>query len=109
MASTLTATFETRREAELVIERLVQEFAVDRKAITVGPEGYQNTVGTSLSGGDENAGDPGEEARDDAPLEGRIQVSVDLGDRTDGDAVRSAFSEFGGERVGKRQGLERSE
>ena len=97
MASTLTATFETRREAELVIERLVQEFSVDRKAITVGPEGDRNSVGVSPSGGDENA--PGEDARDDAPLEGRIQVSVDLGDRTDAAAVRSAFSEFGGERA----------
>jgi len=98
MASTLTATFETRREAELTIERLVQEFKVDRKAITVGPEGDRNSVGTSLAGGDENAGDPSEAARDDAPLEGRILISVDLGDRSDGDAVRSAFAEFGGER-----------
>ena len=97
MASTLTATFETRREAELVIERLVQEFAVDRKAITVGPEGNRNSVGTSRSGGDENAGDPSTDARADAPLEGRIQVSVDLADRTDGDAVRRAFSEFKGD------------
>lgn len=99
MTSTLKATFETRREAELVIERLVQEFAVDRKAITVGPEGDRNSVGTSTSGGDENAGDPSTDARDDAPLEGRIQVSVNLGDRTDGETVRGAFSEFGGERA----------
>ncbi len=98
MASTMTATFETRREAELVIERLVQEFAVDRKTITVGPDGNENSVGTSTSGGDENAGDAGEEARTDAPLEGRIRVSVDLSDRTDADAVRSAFGEFRGER-----------
>ncbi len=29
----LEATFETRREAEMSIERLVQEFGLDRKAI----------------------------------------------------------------------------
>lgn len=96
MASTLTATFETRRDAELVIERLVQTFAVDRKAITVGPDGARNSVGTAPSGGDEQAGSPDADARDDAPLEGRIQVCVDMGDRPDADAVRNAFSEFGG-------------
>lgn len=99
MASTFTATFATRREAELVIERLVQEFSVDREAITVGPQGDRNSVGTSTSGGDENAGGPGEKARNDAPLEGRIQVSVNLGDRADWEAVRSAFSEFEGDRT----------
>ena len=35
----LEATFETRREAEMSIERLVQEFGLDRKAIEVVADG----------------------------------------------------------------------
>ena len=99
MSSTLTATFETRREAELVVERLVQEFKVDRKAITVGPEGDANSVGETPSGGDVESDGPSVEARDDAPVEGRIVVSVDPADDVDAQAVRRAFREFDGEGV----------
>ena len=99
MSSTLTATFETRREAELVVERLVQEFKVDRSAVTVGAEGDENSVGETLSGGDVPSDGPTVEARDDAPVEGRILVSVDPGGDIDVEAVRSAFNEFGGQRA----------
>jgi hypothetical protein len=97
MNSSLEATFETRREAELVIERLVQEFHVDRAAIHVGPEGDKNTVGERPSGGDTRPAEPSEKPRSDAPLEGRVRVSVALDEGADIDAVRSAFSEFSGE------------
>jgi len=96
--TTLTATFETRRDAELVIERLVQEFKVDRKAITVGPEGDENSVGETPSGGDVESDGPSVEARDDAPVEGRIRVALDTGADVDVEAVRKAFQEFDGER-----------
>ena len=98
MTSTMTATFETRREAELVIERLVQEYEVDRDDIQVGPVGEENSVGAATSGGDEKAAEPSAEARRDAPLEGRILVTVNLKERADADDVRRAFQEFGGER-----------
>lgn len=35
MTVTLSATFDTRREAEMTIERLVQQFDLDRAAIAV--------------------------------------------------------------------------
>jgi len=98
MSSTLTATFETRREAELVVERLVQEFKVDRKSIAVGPDGDENSVGETPSGGDLPSDGPSVEARDDAPVAGRIVVAIDPAADVDIEAVRSAFREFDGER-----------
>jgi hypothetical protein len=98
MSSELTATFTTRRDAELVIERLVQEYKVDRKAITVGPEGDLNTVGEETSGGDLPAGEPAVKARNDAPVEGRVVVKVAADAVSDPAAVREAFREFDGDR-----------
>lgn len=96
MTSALTATFDTRREAELVVERLVQEFKLDRKMITVRADGDENTVGETTSGGDVQSAGPSVEARDDAPVDGRIRVSVSPEASGDMEAVRSAFAEFGG-------------
>lgn len=98
MSSEMTATFATRRDAELVVERLVQEYKVDRKAITVGPEGEKNTVGEETSGGDLPAAEPAVEAREDAPVEGRVVVKVAEDAVADAAAVRDAFKEFDGER-----------
>ena len=98
MSSELTATFTTRRDAELVIERLVQEYKIDRKAITVGPEGDHNTVGEEPSGGDLPAGEPAVEARTDAAVEGRVVVKVAAEAVSDTAAVREAFKEFDGDR-----------
>ena len=96
MTSKLTATFETRRDAELVIERLVQELGVDRSAIRVGPDGENNSSGEDVSGGDAKAAEPSVEERDDGALESRIRVSVDLEGSAASD-VRRAFKEFDGE------------
>jgi len=93
--TTLSATFATRRDAELAVERLVQEFKVDRKAIHVGPEGDDNSAGEAPSGADRKAAEPSPEARDDAALEGAILVAVDGVDDDNAAAVRSAFVEFG--------------
>ena len=98
MSSEMTATFATRRDAELVVERLVQEYKIDRKAITVGPEGDENTVGEETSGGDLPAAEPAVEARNDAPVEGRVIVRVAAGAVTDEASVREAFKEFDGNR-----------
>ena len=96
MTSTLTATFETRREAELVVERLVQELGVNPKAIVIGPDGDEGSVGAKTSGGDVPSEGPSVEARDDAPLAGRIAVTVDTAG-VDVAGVGSAFQEFDGQ------------
>jgi hypothetical protein len=96
MSESASATFGTRREAELVVERLVQTLDLDRKAIQVAPEGQENTVGDRASGGDLKAADPGTEARTDAPVEGRIVVTVATTSPQDADAVQAVFKEFNG-------------
>ena len=100
MASTLKATFATRREAELVIERLVQEYKVDRSTIKVGPDGDSNTVGEALSAGDLPAAEPTVGGRDDAPVKGRIVVEVAEQGLANFAKVQEAFDEFNGARSG---------
>lgn len=86
--------FDTRREAEMTVERLVQQFDIDRAKVTVAPEGADNTAGVEEAGSDNEAGAPSPEARDDAELNGRVQVSVDVADDATAAEVRAAFTEF---------------
>lgn len=94
MPTTLTAKFDTRREAEMTVERLVQELGIERTDIFVTTDDDENSVGNVEAGSDTEAGVPSPEDRDDMRLGGRIVVSVDLEDVTKADAVRSAFAEF---------------
>lgn len=94
MATTLKASFETRREAEMAIERLVQEHGIERTDIFVAAAGDENTAGEEQAGADEKAGEPGPAARDDAPLHGAVSVSVDIEDDAKASKVREAFAEF---------------
>ena len=99
MSTTLEATFETRREAEMTIERLVQEYGIERTDIFVTTEGADNSAGEAEAGSDTEAGTPSPPDRDDAALNGRISVSVDIADDAQADEVRSAFVEFGAQDV----------
>ena len=94
MGSTLKATFETRREAEMTVERLVQEYGIERTEVFISATGDENTVGGEQVGCDIEAGAPSPEVRDDAPLNGTVTVSVDVEDDTRVAKVREAFSEF---------------
>ena len=94
----LEATFETRREAEMSIERLVQEFGLDRKAIEIVADGALNSAGEDTSGGDNASDSPTSSEREDAALNDRIKVSVSVDDEAEAERVRNTFSEFGGDR-----------
>ena len=94
MSTSLSATFETRREAEMTVERLVQQFKIERTDVFVAAEGPENTAGLEEAGSDTQAGTPSPESRDDAALEGRVIVSVDIEDDSLADEVRAAFAEF---------------
>ena len=96
MGTTLKANFETRREAEMVVERLVQEHGIERSDIFVSASGSANTAGTEEAGSDTAAGEPTRESRTDAALNGVIEVSVDLEDESEALTVRNAFDEFAG-------------
>jgi len=94
MGTTLTAQFETRREAEMTIERLVQEHGIERTDIFVVAAGQENTAGAETAGSDAKAGEPSEDERHDAALNGAIEVSVDLEDDAKASLIREAFAEF---------------
>lgn len=94
MGTTLRASFETRREAEMTVERLVQEHEIDRAAITVAAAGDEPSAGTKRAGSDNDAGDPSPEERDDTPLNGAVTVSVAIDDADKAGKIRDAFTEF---------------
>jgi len=94
MGTTLTANFKTRRAAEMTVERLVQEYGVERTDIFMAAGGSQNTAGMKLSGSDTGGREASAEDRDDAALNGPIEVSVDLEDENLATRVREAFAEW---------------
>lgn len=94
MATHLTASFSTRREAEMTVERLVQEQGVDRSDIVLAAAGDDNSAGEAIAGSDAEAGEPSPEARDDAALNGRVTVSVAVADAARAGEIRGAFAEF---------------
>lgn len=95
MSRTINGTFDTRRDAEMAVERLVQEFAVERTDIFVAAKGDDNTAGIEAAGSDAASGVPTEEARDDGAHHGAITVSVDVNDDAIVAKIRGAFAEFG--------------
>jgi hypothetical protein len=99
MSTSLTAKFDTRREAEMTVERLVQQFKIERTDVFIAADGNENTVGVEEAGSDTEAGKPSPEDRDDAPLAGRIVVSVDIENDDLASEVRLAFAEFDAGRV----------
>ena len=90
-----TARFETRREAEMAIERLVQTHDFDRGAIEVVAVGTQNSAGTEIAGADAKRGEAAAPANDDAPLNGLVEVRVLAGDAAVADAVFREFHAVG--------------
>ncbi|UPJ55232.1 hypothetical protein [Bradyrhizobium sp. 192] len=75
MESTIIGEFDTRRNAELAVEHVVQECGVPRSDVFVQPAGRANTAGTRAAGSDVKAA-PAPEGRE--KLEGVIEVSVDF-------------------------------
>ncbi len=94
MTVLLSATFDTRRDAEMTVERLVQQFELDRAAVFITTEGDRNSVGEEPAGSDTEAGAPSADDRGDAPLNGAIVVTVEVADEETAEAVRDAFGEF---------------
>jgi len=99
MATTLEARFDTRRDAEMAVERLVQEYGIERTDIFVTTDGADNSAGDREAGSDNAAGAPSPEGRDDGALNGRITVSVDIDDDALVGQVREAFAEFNADDV----------
>lgn len=96
MGSSITGSFETRRDAEMAVERLVQEFGVERRNIFIAAEGAQDSAGVEVDGSDSSTIPSGEEARDDGAHAGAVKVSVDVNDPAAVNKIISAFDEFDG-------------
>lgn len=94
MPTTLEGKFDTRRDAEMAVERLVQEHGIDRKAVFVSPEGSANSAGDEQAGADTAGTSPTSSDRSDAALEGRIVVSVEVADDAAAQKVKAALAEF---------------
>lgn len=95
MAKTIKATFPSRREVELAVEHLVQEYGVERTDIFIEPAGSQNSSGDAPAGADVESGHPGEAAdASGAAYEGQLVVSVDMNEDEEA-AVQAAFREAG--------------
>ena len=95
-SKTVTATFETRESADLAIEHLVQKIGIDRTDVFVKAAGRQNSSGVEVSGGD--APSANEDGREDAKLNGEIEVSADItADKLT--ALHRAFGDLGALRV----------
>jgi hypothetical protein len=97
--ATITATFSTRRRADLAVEQLVQELEIERSDIFVTPEGDENSSGSEVDGADEQSGHPGVDPASDPALAGGLSVSIDLADDDDLAAVRAVLEEHGGEDI----------
>jgi len=90
MSDTIVGSFETRRQAEVAVEHLVQEYGFERGRISVQPAGAANSAGVRKAGADVESGHPGVEKHGAAELNGPVDVSVDC--RTaDRAVVESAF------------------
>lgn len=94
MGTTITGRFDSREQADSVVEHLVQEHRIDRADVFVSAAGPQNSAGDEQSGADFGGGEPSPGDRDDAPLRGAVEVSVDVNDADKVDAVRATFSQF---------------
>ena len=95
MGNTIKATFKTRRDAEMAVERLVQEHDIPRTDIFIEAASAENTAGTKVAGADRETGHPGEKADGAPALHGKIEVSVDVNAAGRDEIVRKAFGEFG--------------
>lgn len=94
MERTIVAQFETRREAELAVEHLVQEHGIQRADVFIRARGEANSSGVKAAGADVESGHPGVTKKGTPELGGSIEVSVDCHNDRSG-SVRSALQEAG--------------
>lgn len=99
MAITIKGSFPSRREAELAIEHLVQEYGIQRTDVFVTPIGPDNSSGAQPAGADVESGHGGIGAdAAGASYAGALSVSVDVNDDEIAD-LEAAFRDAGATEV----------
>ncbi|ONG51075.1 hypothetical protein BKE38_16695 [Pseudoroseomonas deserti] len=83
----ITASFATRRDAEMAVETLVQEYGVPVGAVETHAEGRDNSSGTRAAGADGSTAD-GEYA-------GRVRVAATV-EAGLVERLRDSFRQYGG-------------
>ena len=78
MTHTITGLFKTRREAEMAVERMVQEHGLDRSGIEITSATAENTTGTKPAGGDLEDGEEKTATVGSPALAGEVQVSASV-------------------------------
>ena len=100
MERTIVASFETRRDAEMAVEHLVQEHGINRSDVFIRAAGKSNTAGVQPAGADVESGHPGVEKRGEPQLAGPVEVFVDChGDQSS--LVHSLLEKAGGAQIRK--------
>lgn len=94
MAKTITAKFSTRRDAELAVEHLVQEYGIDRADIFLAAPQGGNSAGSRAAGADVESGHPHVQKSGSPALAGDIELSVDLNDDREA-TIRRALDDAG--------------
>lgn len=98
MSQIVAAEFETRRDAEMTVEHLVQEHGLDPKTISIVPAAMENSAGTAVAGSDNESGHDKDGQNPHPALAGRLKVVVDADDRLL-EKVLSSFASYGGKQV----------
>ena len=93
MERTILARFETRRDAEIAVEHLVQAHGIARTDIFIRARGESNSAGVRAAGADVESGH-GQHKRGTPELGGEIEVSVDY-HGNEPEVVRTALKEAG--------------
>lgn len=98
MPKTLAADFDTRRDAEMTVEHLVQEYGLSPAAIVIAPVSAENSAGTEVAGSDNENGDDKRGLVAQPALAGRLRVSVDADDAMAA-KILTSFATYGGKPV----------
>jgi len=80
MSQTISAEFETRRDAEMAVEHIVQEHGLDRSSVSVVSATAENSAGTKPSGSDLENGHEKASSTVHPALGGKLKVSVEVDD-----------------------------
>ena len=88
MPHTITGYFNTRRDAEMAVEHLVQDHGLDRNRVQAMAEGDENSSGTVVSGADAD-----DAAAGDAP-EGTRGSRIVVRAEVDDDLLEAALGSF---------------
>ena len=93
MPRTVSAEFDTRLDAEMAVEHIVQEHGLDPQSVSILPVTQENSAGTAVAGADTEDGHRKTDTEGEPALTGRLRVAVDVDDAAY-DKVLSSFATY---------------